>query len=1084
MATGSTSSSSLRTTGMLVAAAFALIAAGVVIFIAFASRSGQQAPAVPSNVVDIGEAPEASGDGTIQKTGASHVQFSDKNDPTRLASELAYKSLDPVGQGYFKLDEPRAWIYMKDGKVLHIRADAGRVKMPSERSQPESGEFRGKVVLRIFPPPEERTSKEPLDPEKDLPLLLAVTESVNFDSVLMELQTADPVTVSTRQILFEGVGIKARFNQVRERIDLFETNGKFIRYNPMLRDESHKRASPAKRARDVSAESVAGTSGSTGQGGAADAPAANEPTLVTPQPPRETLYRALFSDNLTVKETTRTLAADTLEVFARTLDNKLPENAFGTWGKSGDSTPAAQRPKKNAPTEAQAAAPSASGTPGTASTDPFPPLFVSAKEHDIVLAWTGTLVVTPILTEAPPVELDKGNHFAARFSADKPGAQRTVVMTDTETGASGVCAHIEYAATTQTLALLSGPNAPRVALEAPGQGRMDVPNFKINLGSGASQVLGGGLLADAKAEATQEQTRRITWTDQADFVFRMENGRMKAALDSAAFQGKVLARDQVSMIAGDFLRAEFMPAGRQLTAMKSVHVEGNVVGVAGTRADVTSTRDLPPLDPYITADVLDAQFVQSKKDPNQTEPSFAVATGAVRAATRDAWMTADRVEATLGHDKKNSFTATDLVARSNVHFERADGVMARADELRADPLKRTADLSGKIVALSRGNSAIYGTQMHLADAEGAAEAGGATLVVHGPGSFEHVQSADASSSAVADANGTLPTPKDDPTRVTATWTRSLKFNNTSGLIEADGDTTVIAASALSTQTARSNKLRLFLTPEGETSPTTGTTSQFTTTPAPANGGGADLSLSEDRRLLRAEAIGWNADGGEGDNATVEVRRYGPPPAGASERVFEQMMFIQGSRIIADDVAGTITVPAAGLAVVRDQRTAPASTTADPTLATPASPMPGHSRGTSKFTWAESMQFTRGSGLLSMHKDVELIHVPLGSEQAIRLVAMQVDAWFSVPSGQGSGQADLIKAEANGAVYADYAHQKLLADRFIYDALNATAEAIAAPGNRVTFYDEKKGPTVAGKLFWDLKNDRIEVRELAPVTATP
>lgn len=1055
---------------MLVAAAFALIAAGVVIFIAFASRSGQQSPAVPSDVVDIGQAPETSGDGTIQKTGASHVQFSDKNDPSRLASELAYKSLDPVGQGYFMLAEPRAWIYMKDGKVLYIRADVGRVKMPGERQQPESGEFRGKVVLRIFAAAEERASKEPLNPEKDTPLLLAVTESVNFDSVLMELQTADPVTVSTRQILFEGVGIKTRFNQLRERIDLFETKGKFIRYNPTLKDETRNRVASAKKT------TGAGSGMGAGQGAAPDASIAAGPTLVTPPRPRETLYRALFSDNLTVAETTRKLAADTLEVFARTLDNKLPENAFGVWAKSDGSVPAEKEPKKEPPAQS-AAAPGGAPVSPSPSTDPYPPLFVSAKEQDIVLAWTGLLVVTPILTDTPPVELDKGNHFAARFSADKPGGQQTVVLTDSETGSRGTCAHIEYAATTQTLALLSGPNAPRIALEAPGQGHMDVPNFKINLGSGAAQILGGGLLADANPDNPAEQSRRITWTEQADFEFRTENGRIRAALDSAAFTGKVLARDQVSMIAGDYLRAEFMPAGKQLTAMKMVHVEGHVVGVAGTRSEVNSARDLPPLDPYLTADVLDAQFVISKKDPNQTEPSFAVATGSVRAATRDAWMTADRIEAALGHDQKNTFTATDIVARSNVHFERTDGVMARADELRADPLKRSADLSGKIVALSRDNSAIYGTQMHLADGEGAGESAGGTLVVHGPGSFEHVQNADASGNAVADASGTLPTPKNDGTRVTATWTRSLKFNDASGLIEADGDTTVIAASSLSTQTARSNKLRLFLTPAGEST----SASQAAT---PTSGGTPTLALSEDRRLLRAEAIGWNADGAEGNDATIEVRRYGPPPTGASERVFEQMMFIKGPRIIADDVAGTITVPAAGVAYVRDQRTSPSSATADPTLATPAAPMPGHSRGTSKFAWAESMQFTRGSGLLSMRKDVELIHVPLGSEQAIRLVAMQVDAWFHVPTGRGSEQADLIKAEANGAVYADYAHQKLLADRFIYDAQNATAEAIAAPGNRVTFYDEKKGPTVAAKLFWDLRNDRIEVRELAPVTGLP
>jgi hypothetical protein len=187
------------------------------------------------------------------------------------------------------------------------------------------------------------------------------------------------------------------------------------------------------------------------------------------------------------------------------------------------------------------------------------------------------------------------------------------------------------------------------------------------------------------------------------------------------------------------------------------------------------------------------------------------------------------------------------------------------------------------------------------------------------------------------------------------------------------------------------------------------------------------------------------------------------------------------------VKGTITVPAAGRAIVRDQRASAAAKSPTPTN-TPESAstsMPTTSRGTTRFVWGESMEFTRSTGILTMRKDVELTHLPLGATQVLHLVAMQLDATFNIHNKAGEPDkpesADLVKAEAIGAVYAESGTQKLLADRFIYNALTSTAEAFATDGNRVTLYDDKKGPVVARKLFWDLKNDRIEVTEPAPIT---
>src|ERR1051326_4444999 len=101
-------SSSRRMTGLLIAAAFALIGAGVVLFVAMSHRSAGPSTPLPGNVVDIGKppppAPGTGGPGDhpqLQESGAARLQFVDKNDPERLSSELADEKLDPVGPGSY-----------------------------------------------------------------------------------------------------------------------------------------------------------------------------------------------------------------------------------------------------------------------------------------------------------------------------------------------------------------------------------------------------------------------------------------------------------------------------------------------------------------------------------------------------------------------------------------------------------------------------------------------------------------------------------------------------------------------------------------------------------------------------------------------------------------------------------------------------------------------------------------------------------------------------------------------------------------------------------------------------------------------
>jgi hypothetical protein len=76
---------------------------------------------------------------------------------------------------------------------------------------------------------------------------------------------------------------------------------------------------------------------------------------------------------------------------------------------------------------------------------------------------------------------------------------------------------------------------------------------------------------------------------------------------------------------------------------------------------------------------------------------------------------------------------------------------------------------------------------------------------------------------------------------------------------------------------------------------------------------------------------------------------------------------------------------------------------------------------------------------------------------------------------------LLRAEAEGVVRVSGNERQIEADRLIYDAQGRQIEARAEAGRRVTM--SGRGSPVSGSgLVWDLAQDRVEVRDIGPVTA--
>lgn len=1114
------------------ALAFVLIAAGVTLYVAIGHRPRRSSAIIGDlPTTDLGTPPDPN-EGGFGASTDGRLQFADKKDPARLQAELAYATLDPLGGGYYKLGRPKAWIYFRDGRVLYLQADAGRFRMPGRAQRPESGDLTGGVLWRMFNPHTTPDGKKdltrPIDIEKDTPLLIGYTPSASFDATLLEISSDDPVSISWATGTFEADGLLVRLNELRERIEVLKTGKGQIHASAQSELGPKQKPAPPALAADAPTKPPASTpaeqpaSKPTTTLAKSDAESAPPSAFVgPPKPPKEALYRCLVTENVTLSQRGRSLTSDTLEIFARTLDNRLPANAIAPLAFAGQlATPADSKPQPSpasageapkapaAPHKPEPASePSAipAPKPVIASSTPEPKPMYAHTPDDIVLAWSGPMVITPAQADPLPKLLAGGNDIGVRFSTERPGGLSYMTLSDPATKAVAVCSTIEYGATTRDLSVLSGAGQDSVSVFAPEIGRAVVPGFSINLGTGIAHVPGGGVLgalrglpagltpaatpaaasgADASKELPSDLARQITWSDQADFQLAKVGGKLSTGLEMASFAGQVVARDRSSSIAGDAIRAEFAPpaaaaagakdAPSASSLLRRLNVRGNVIAVAGEK--VPDPRALPALDPHLSAEELDVSFAPVPGS-SEVEPTFVQGRGKVVAANRDAAIRAGKIEARLGKRPGGESGVLDMVATDKAEFERADGVFATADVIRADAVKNFADLTGKDVRIGRGASQILCTRARL---DGQAE----TLVVNGAGQFEHRQ-LDSSS------QGTF------PAVIAAGWDKGMVYDNTRGTIDCDGRATFSSTSIVSVQKAAAEQIRIMITP----------------------GSGADKltqqdgAVVSDRRVLRAEAIGTGAmlagaadKPASGSNAKLESYRFASPAQPGVQGPREQVLYIEGPRIVYDagsggtpspppgssaTTTGTFSVPASGFAVIRDERTAPPGTENSPappkSASTPTFVLganSGATRGTSRLAWGGSMNYDLASGRLVMQKDVELAHLPPGANKAARLVASTISAMFGTSASQGS---QLLRAEAAGAVYAETGpagdQQKMFADHFIYDGTSGKAEAWADDKNRVTFYQDKRPtPVVAKRLLWDLISDRVEITEAAPIIA--
>ncbi len=1075
-----------RKVGLLMAAALVLIGGGVGLLLwqrgTTKPATGPQAQRAPTAVPvrKPAEPPTAPAKGETGIAGvtasqSARMQFMDRRDPNRVAGELRYSKLEPLERGQQLITEPRAWIYLKDGRTVHVQA--AKAKLTTNTSgdkpqEPEAGTFEGAVVVRMYPAGENGQFAK-IDVDTDRPSLMFTTDAFTFNSVLSEVTTASTWEASAPTWEYKARGMRLVYDEVSQRIELFETDGDNT-VTAFAGAENEAKTRNAAKPADASAHADPNA-----------APAPTDAPVAAAHTPEEVIYRAELTGPVTLAGETQRLEAPEGTVWVRLIDGALREGAVApvkfaeAKGQHGAAEPPATPTTPTTPeggSDEVAAAPASSDGGGKGAT--IPTRGGSDKSAG-TMTWPGPITVRPV-KDAPELAKDD---VRVRLNGEEAGS---VVIRDEKSGLNGRARALEYGATTRALSL-SGPGESGVFFAAAGGQTFEADTVSVDMGSGiVTAGAGRGVLNGPGLPADQAAAfQQITWDQSAEFTFEMKDGAMTSALRRAEFSGSphtgngsrgVIATDRRSALSGDQLVAEFSPTKASPNVLSKVVVIGSALAEGGSAGS-------------LGADSLAIEFTPDESG-REGEPTRVLADGNVLGQREGTMLRAGRLETGLARDSKNNIGPTQVFADDDVRFDRPDGVGATARSLVADAQAQTVVLTGSLAtepaSVYKDKSIITGERIDL---DGKAR----TLLVTGAGNFSHEQARRKGPRGDEPASEGLADP--DIVRADATWTKGMRFNDTTGVLECEGEVVAMTDPAgLRVDLVRGNRVRLELTPAAEAKAAKDSLEGL----AGANSG------NEDRRLLRAEVFGHSYDTQGGAPAVVESRQFAPPPAGdgTTGRTLERLLYIEGDHVIADAQADTMNVPGPGKALIDDRRR-PQGEDARPVLASQPSDLAamGKTVGSSLFLWDGSMVFERRTGVLDLHRFVRVVHQPVDDPTVVKLEAERLTATLRSRRGldgqaapaaglTGKGSAELVKVDALDAVYLESqvpgkagTRRLLLCDKLNYNADARTVEAFAADQNRLTLFDETKGTAVtAERLFWDIATDRSEIIKPTPISA--
>lgn len=851
----------MRSVGLIVAGVVGAVAMGLLIYIAANTSpkpaGGTARPEVPGVLPPPG-APAGSGrrGATVEQMRSTRMQWADRNDPTRLAGEIICDAMEPLEEARFAVEKPRAWIYLRDGRVIYAEADRGNLHIPEQArgGRPESGRLLGNVRAMVFAP-----SGRPVDPLKDEPLVQGRVETLTFDSTLGETKSSDELTVTFAQGMVKARGFTFVYNEVLRRLEYLDLGPGFGEVDA----DARERKAPAAEATptpststpptDTSATRVArATAGGTlprpEAAGASPSAAGGD---AGPEPAREDFYKAVFTGDVEATQLSRRISGERLEAWAMLIENSLRPGALGQEPRREGAAVEASKPEAGSPVPIAPSPELPARTPTTAPPAGAAEPPVGGEPAVVRLTWSERMQVRPL--ESRPEEL-AADDVALRFLSPRSG---TVEMEDRERRATGRAAEFDYYATRRTAAWRHAEEQG-VRLAQAGQGELRGSDVRYDLAGGIGQVRGSGVV-EREVGASEEgeepgEPGRVVWREQADFTLDGTGGERAVRLRDAIFRGAVEARDGDAAAKGEFVHAIFVE-GESGLSLKRVRINENAYASDGRGGE-------------LSGDDIDASFIAGRSGP---DPEFVVARGNVRVQRGEESLRAGLLNAQLLREEGGEVVVTRVDARESVEYRGAEGVGARADSLSADPQAQTAHLTGPSARVVSGPSVVTGPSIRLDGVE-------REINVDGPGTFSHEGE---------ERDGFRST-------VESRWVRRMRFNDRTGEVESEGATiTRHVPEPLTIETVEAERVRLELSPQVE----------------PIEEEEEERESPPARRLLRALA-----QGSEREPATVESRRV----SAADAEVLEKLLYLEAPMIDADNEVALLTAPGPGRMLSSDR----------------------------------------------------------------------------------------------------------------------------------------------------------------------
>jgi lipopolysaccharide export system protein LptA len=1081
-----------RTPGLILAVVTGVVGIGAIWAFSSFLRPPAQAPrATDSSVGKVGPAPVdlsspppriGSGNGTrIQGSSGAIVQWADKNDPSRLAGEMRYATLEPLGDKRYNVTSPKGWMFMRDGGAVYLEAKAGNVFIADEQvsRRPDSGTLTGGVVVNVF---KRKPDGSRPDPAQDVPYATTTMDTLSFDGTTGEISTPDPILATLETATFAGRGLTVIFNELKDRVEYLEIRegDRLVIRSAASQPASGKSASEHADARKVSPSTPATHPSPTAPVTplAAASPTGPQPSAGTVDTITRTQYRAVFGTDVRLSQGTREIKSEQLEVFAVLINGRFSPEAFGSAAKPASSSAPATPTKPDVLPDAAALPTSTSGNSGkdpvaaTASPTAPSPVPGTDDKADVILTWVGPLVARTV--DDSIAELVKDD-VTMRFTSPMGGL---VHMDDPSSGAKGTAPVLNYFATRREIAMSGGhdaqdPQTHQVTLDLKESGTVIGHALALNLSTGVAHARGSGQivgLAPPLQPAATDQTnpapgaangsvtgsgagsgsdsvpvesgaaktqQTIAWSDQADFIFAVKEGKVSNQIQEAILSGKVQARGDGSALDAGWLRAVFA------SAEKASHVTLLEAKESVQAADASGA----------TLSAQDLRVAFTLSADGQSIPERVIARTNARATRGKDIIEGNVIDARVGVDETGKSQVKVLTARESAHVQSADGVDARAYEITFDVPSQRARLTGRGTAdavASKDSTTITGP---VVEVDGVAR----TIGVPGPGTLTHVQA--------ALPDGFVP-------RVDARWNTSMTFDDLQGTAQIAGSVTAVwTPDAVSTDKVTGQQVAITLAPAAAS--TTIPSTAFVA-PSGANSPAAtEAKPKAAREVLRAVSTGDAAT-----PATVESRRV----ASSTDRTLVTLTYVQGAVIEADNVAQTFTVPGAGklLSVDRSQTRAAAANSSDPFAQS-------RGQGDALFTWSDSMIAYRNEDRAQMRGDVQVVHLRSGDPEPTELRSRELTATLRTKNATGNAagsgaspsltnQSSLSKLIASGNVWArSSTKREMTSDRMIYDAEQGVMILTADNDRDVTVFDPAaRAPLTSKAIEWDLKKDRVRV----------